>query len=674
MLEFSTACTTTVKDILGRPLNITNPDGSQVSYAYHGLATTVTDARGHSTTSVADVWGRTMSVTPPTGPGVAYTYDPLGRLRTATRGGVTTTLTYDAAGRKLTMSDPDMGFWQYSYDALGNLLTQTDAHGCVLSMTYDALNRLTNKTSFGAGCGTQVNATYTYDVGANGKGRRTGMTDPSTGSGATTWTYDSRGRMLTETKVISGQSFTTSWSYNSADLPVTMTYPDGEVVTNTYSPQMLLETVSGWMNGSSTPYVTSTNYDRAGRMTGRALGNGLSQSYAYYPWSQQGGRLQTLSITGLQNLTYQYDLAENITRIQNSIAAETQAYTYDALDRLTGWTLFESTQTRSETYGYDPASGNLSNRTSFAAALPGFEDPLAAGLAAWWSMDESSGQRANRHGSNPLLPYGTVTQAAGQQGSAAGFSPSSPGHLRQESNALITTGNINFTLAAQVYLNSTTGTAIIANKGEKTNMNRRDYTLSVSNGILSFRVGNGSSTGCVSSGSAVTANAWHTVIAWHDAENDTLNLQIDNGTVFSAPYSGGASNTTYPLTVGAFADNTYVLNGRVDELALYKRLLTADERAWLHNNGQGRAYTDLPAPQLPPDVSLAYTYGDPAHAHAVTALGDNQYAYDPNGNQVTRNIANDGQYQLLYDAENRLVEVKKNDVTIAQFVYNGDGQ
>jgi hypothetical protein len=45
------------------------------------------------------------------------------------------------------------------------------------------------------------------------------------------------------------------------------------------------------------------------------------------------------------------------------------------------------------------------------------------------------------------------------------------------------------------------------------------------------------------------------------------------------------------LAAGAFADNTCVLNGRVDELALYKRLLIAGERAWLsRNNGQGRAY------------------------------------------------------------------------------------
>lgn len=33
-----------------------------------------------------------------------------------------------------------------------------------------------------------------------------------------------------------------------------------------------------------------------------------------------------------------------------------------------------------------------------------------------------------------------------------------------------------------------------------------------------------------------------------------------------------------------------------------------------------------------------------------------------------------GTYDLSYDAENRLVEVEKNDVTIAQFTYDGNGQ
>jgi YD repeat-containing protein len=81
---------------------------------------------------------------------------------------------------------------------------------------------------------------YGYDSGTNGKGHRTSMTD---GSGSTTWSYDDRGRLIEEIKVISGTgggSFKTQWSYNSADLVSTMKYPSnasgglGETVTYTY--------------------------------------------------------------------------------------------------------------------------------------------------------------------------------------------------------------------------------------------------------------------------------------------------------------------------------------------------------------------------------------------------------------------------------------------------------
>ncbi len=341
--------TTTTYDVIGRPLTITAPDGTKTTYTYNGLTTTVTDANGHSTTTEMDVWGRTKTVTPPTGPTVTFTYDPLGNMLTASRDGATTTLTYDHGGRKTSMSDPDMGFWQYSYDALGNLISQTDARGCTLTMTYDLLNRLTSKASSGAACGTQVKTTYTYDAGVNGIGRRTSMADAS---GSTSWTYDARGRLITEVKQITGVGqFVTEWTYNAADLPVTMKYPGGEVVTTTYDNRMLPVGVSG-----ADTYVSSMTYDSASRLTARTLGNGLTQTFTYYPWTSQGGRLQTLATGSLQNLTYAYDANGNILSIADTVNSETQTYAYDALDRLTSWTLNGSPQ---ETYDYDPASGNL---------------------------------------------------------------------------------------------------------------------------------------------------------------------------------------------------------------------------------------------------------------------------------------------------------------------------
>lgn len=369
------AYTKTFLDPLGRPQTVMAPDGTWTSYAYNGLTSIVTDAKGHSTTSLADVWGRAILVTPPEGPAVGYAYDPLDRLTSATRAGLTTRIGYDMAGRKRNMSDPDMGTWSYGYDASGNLTTQTDARGCVLTMSYDLLNRLTGKSSSGSGCGTQVNTTYTYDYRS-----RTGMKDAS---GTSSWSYDERGRLVSENKIIGGRSYLTRWSYNNADLPTSMTYPDGEVMNQAYDARMLLDKVSG-----ADAYVQSSVYDSAGRLTLRKLGSGLSQTWDYYAWPQEGGRLRNLSAKNLsgatlQNLTYRYDAVGNINTIfsngdgvSGTNDDETQNFTYDRLDRLTqavinnGWVcrevrdlkLCDPETSTFNVYAYDPATGNLQTK------------------------------------------------------------------------------------------------------------------------------------------------------------------------------------------------------------------------------------------------------------------------------------------------------------------------
>jgi RHS repeat-associated protein len=57
----------------------------------------------------------------------------------------------------------------------------------------------------------------------------------------------------------------------------------------------------------------------------------------------------------------------------------------------------------------------------------------------------------------------------------------------------------------------------------------------------------------------------------------------------------------------------------------------------------------------------------------VTGAGGNSYGYDSNGNQITRMIGAEP-FNLKYNAENQLVEVKKNSVVMATFVYDGDGR
>jgi YD repeat-containing protein len=57
----------------------------------------------------------------------------------------------------------------------------------------------------------------------------------------------------------------------------------------------------------------------------------------------------------------------------------------------------------------------------------------------------------------------------------------------------------------------------------------------------------------------------------------------------------------------------------------------------------------------------------------VTHLnGTQKYWYDANGN-VTKRIFGSDTYDLYYDAEGKMVSVKKNSVDYASFVYDGDG-
>jgi YD repeat-containing protein len=122
----------------------------QYSYSLDGslLKTTATDPKGYETSSWKDVWGRVVKVQPAAGPIVNYTYDNGNRLikvEQKDRAGTnptfaTTTMSYDIAGRKTSMIDPDMGStnlilplspnnpnsgaWHYTYDVYGNLFDQ----------------------------------------------------------------------------------------------------------------------------------------------------------------------------------------------------------------------------------------------------------------------------------------------------------------------------------------------------------------------------------------------------------------------------------------------------------------------------------------------------------------------------------------------------------------------
>jgi YD repeat-containing protein len=384
-------------DALDRALTVTQPDGKVTTTAYKicynasdndfkfpRLCEEVTDANNHKVRYASDAFGRLRSVTQWNGATevrARYEYDEFDQLLSAEDpGAAKATMTYDKLGRKLTMSDADMGAWQYRYDPLNNLVAQRDAKNQATCLLYDAFSRLIGK-NYTAGisdinaftCPNRRDVAYNYDSGTNGKGQRTGMWNAASSEA---WSYDQCGRLIGETKTITGTgTFVSSWSYDSMNRLTWQKYPGvnggqaGEQVNYTYRNVGLLQTVAG-----TNTYVGETQYDALGHVTLRNLGSAsgvLGQRYTYP--STKNYRLGTLtsgvasSFNNLQNITYTYDNVGNVLTIGDTAAnggSQTQTFTYDALDRLAtavasgGWGAYAQ-----QSYGYT-AHGNLTRFNS----------------------------------------------------------------------------------------------------------------------------------------------------------------------------------------------------------------------------------------------------------------------------------------------------------------------
>ena len=77
---------------------------------------------------------------------VSYEYDAIGNLTNVIGAdGVVVGMSYDLAGRKINMIDPDKGTWQYAYNTLGEMTRQLDSKGQVIDFSYDDLGRVTER-------------------------------------------------------------------------------------------------------------------------------------------------------------------------------------------------------------------------------------------------------------------------------------------------------------------------------------------------------------------------------------------------------------------------------------------------------------------------------------------------------------------------------------------------
>ena len=261
-----------------------------------------------------------------------------------------TTMTYDKLGRKLTMNDPDMGFWSYGYDGSGNLARQTDAKNQRLCFYYDAANRPTSKRHDGTGTtpcpamwGGTLLANYTYHTSGAGKGMPASTTGGSgAGAFADTFTYDFRGRVTSYARVINGVSFNLSTTYDAADRVETLTYgnSDGnEVVTYTYDGEFP-ETLHSQKKGGN--LVADLTHNFRGQLTGiDRVGNGIEDTALTYHDQNENFQLRRLNhgATNDDIPDFHYEDYDALTQLREmntlySTGTAVSTFTYDGVGRM----------------------------------------------------------------------------------------------------------------------------------------------------------------------------------------------------------------------------------------------------------------------------------------------------------------------------------------------------
>lgn len=364
-------------DQFGRPTRVLTPDGKRTGFTYEGtrIVKRTVDVGGTdaTTTETYDGHGRLIEVKE--GPVIggsttSYGYDLGDRLTSVAMFDQTREFTYDGRGLLLYETHPETGSlgngttyygtfngteFVPAYDARGRMtrrIVETANGGHDLKYSYDRAERLTTVEDIDPN--TRQRRTlesFEYAPANDGIDLRKGKLVTATRNNYTgdfgkievkeTYKYQNpagrptgRETTVTGTASFTGAAFTLGQTWNELGQLSTVTYPSTasmaapmRTITNTYSAGRL----TGVVNYATLSYQATGLIDTVTHGTGSSA---VNEKWTADPHGM--ARPAKIEVTG-NNLTtwtygdYAYDGAGNITKIG------TRTFSYDALNRLTGW-------------------------------------------------------------------------------------------------------------------------------------------------------------------------------------------------------------------------------------------------------------------------------------------------------------------------------------------------
>jgi RHS repeat-associated protein len=376
--SFGPQYTTTEYDVLDRVTLVVTPDATPelgaAHYDYNGLTTTITDPLGHPTTSIANARGWVTTTIDALGQTLLHEHDAFGRVThayaAADPAATEIWTTYDRAGHKKTLDDPDLGRWAeappwaWTYTIFGEVSSVVDPKGGASLLGYDGLGRQRYRLIFGASADF---TTWSYDTGPSGLGLldRVERREGSTLVSLRVHGYDTLGRPVFTSDETLGEYFATSLTYDADGRLAQIHYPSGREVQNVYDARGYLKELDQSSGGPFSRFYRLQTAEPDGRPRYAWLGDALYDRKTY---DAKTGRLASTEVWSYGagqgfntylRLVVGFDFVGNLVSQQDHVREnDPTLYAYDALNRLETATRGSDTLAH---YGYD-ALGNLTSK------------------------------------------------------------------------------------------------------------------------------------------------------------------------------------------------------------------------------------------------------------------------------------------------------------------------
>ncbi len=561
-----------------------------------------------------------------------FTYDSYGNLTSITdAGGHTTTLAYDTHHFYLaSITNAFNNTVTTTYDFNTGLLTSiTDAKGNTTSFEYDILGRVTKKINPDL---TEKEAVYTD--------QNNSITIYNELDHSTICYYDGLGRLKkTEWYLSPTTLLTETYTYNYLNKVKTKVDPGGHSYTYEYDTQGRLMTL---FNPDST--FMEAHYDDTTNTVSLIDENQHKKEY-HYDWV---GRLlwvkEYIDPVDYYLTQYTYDSAGNLTSFTDG-NRNTTFYSYESLFGVTEVTYPDASE---EIFSYD-AVGNLLQKTTANGTITFTYDAVNR-LTGIQYPDQSQVTLAyDANGNRTLMtdPEGTTTcvyDNRNQLLSETRTFNGEPYTVSYQYDAASRIASLTYPDQSVVTYGYDALSRVTAIPGYA------EFTYTADSLLETMMYSNGTAT-------TYTYNTCHRPTTIHARRNDT-DLLVMN---YEYDFTGNITHLEYGKRL---PDQNWVQSSQTFGYDRLNRLVSAQEGTDL------LSYTYDAVGNRLSQNDLTYTYNN---MNELLSVNDGTvFTYDGMGNTSTKSKGTD---TFSYTHEwNKLTQVEKNQHTITEYTYDGDGR